>query len=154
MGSVETLKGLDKVYGIDYIVAETFEGDLRPGLVVPDRLPLPLGVGGTVTARLPVGEDIVANAPEGKTTRATLRLRISSLAEGDEVTVKLNGQELGSAVPAEALGNEPTAAWVELELNPEVVEEGDNLVEAQLTTQRTIEGPVVLDRLDLIVRYQ
>ena len=26
MGSVETLKGLDKVYSIDYMVVETFEG--------------------------------------------------------------------------------------------------------------------------------
>ena len=154
LGSPETLKGLDKIYGIDYIVVDTFEGDLRPGLVVPDRLPLPLSVDGTVTARLPVGEDIAANAPEGKTTHATLRLRISSLAQGDEVTVKLNGQQLGSAVPAEALGNEPATAWVELELNPEVVQEGDNLVEVALTTQRAIEEPVVLDRLDLIVRYQ
>ena len=154
MGSPETLKGLDKIYAIDYMVVETFEGDLRPAMVVPDRLPLPLSVDGTVTARLPVGEDIAANAPEGKTTHATLRLRISSLAQGDEVTVKLNGQQLGSAVPAEALVNEPTTAWVELELNPEIVQEGDNLVEVELTAQRAIEEPVVLDRLDLVVRYQ
>ena len=135
-------------------VVETFEGDLRPAMVVPDRLPLPLSVDGTVTAKLPVGEDIAANAPEGKTTHATLRLRISSLAQSDEVNVRLNGQELGGAVPAEALVNEPTTAWVELELNPEIVQEGDNLVEVELTAQRAIEEPVVLDRLDLIVHYQ
>jgi len=57
-------------------------------------------------------------------------------------------------VPAEALGGEPTTAWVELALDPEVVKGGDNLVEVELTTQRVIEEPVVLDRLDLIVRYQ
>ena len=154
LGSPETLKGLDKIYGVDCIVAEEAWGNGRPGLVVPNRLPVELQVNGWSPVHLPVGENIAANAPAGKTTHATLRLRISSLAAGDEVRVKLNGQQLGSAVPAEALGNEPTTAWMELEPDPGLVQEGDNLVEVQLTAQRALAELPMIDRLDLVVRYQ
>ena len=47
----------------------------------------------------------------------------------------------------------PATAWFDLDLDPDFVREGDNLAEAQLTSQRTSEEPVVLDRLDLVVRY-
>jgi len=154
MGSPETLKGLDKVYAIDYIVQETFEGDLRSGVVAPDRLPLALGADGTVTAKLPVGEDIVANAPAGKGARAKLRLRLSSLAQGDEVSVKLNGQTLGMAAPTEPLSAEPASAWVELAPDPNLVTPGYNLVEIQLFTSRRLDQSVALDRLDLAVHYE
>ncbi len=80
LGSAETLKGLDKIYGIDRMVAETFEGDLRPGLVAPNRLPIELQVGSWVAAHMPVGEDIVANTPEGKAAHTRLRLQVSNLA--------------------------------------------------------------------------
>lgn len=62
--------------------------------------------------------------------------------------VKLNGHELGGAAPVEGLGSEPATAWVELPLSPEIVEEGNNLVEVELTTQRASEEIVVLDRLN------
>jgi len=95
LGSVASLKGLDKVYGIDYIVKSRHLACTRPGLVVPDRLPLALGPGGTVTAKLPVGEDIVANAPKGKTAHARLRLRLSHVGVADDdLTVRFNGQAL------------------------------------------------------------
>ena len=100
LGSVATLKGRDKVYGIDYIIEPQFGGSTRPGLVVPDRLPLTLKPGGTVTAKLPVGEDIEANAPKGKTAHARLRLRLSRAGLTDDLTVRFNGQTL-SRVPAD-----------------------------------------------------
>jgi len=49
----------------------------RPGLVAPERLPITLEIGATVTAKLRVGEDIVANTPEGKSPHITLRLRLA-----------------------------------------------------------------------------
>jgi len=154
LGSPDTLKGLDKIYGIDQIVPETFEGDLRPGLVVPDRLPLPLSVDGTVTAKLPVGEYIVANAPPGKTANTRLRLQVSKLAQGDEVSVKLNGQTLGAGVPDEPLSAEPSAAWLELQPAPQLVHEGQNLIEIELTTPRAVEEPATLQALYLTVGYE
>ena len=154
MGSPETLGGLDKVYAVDYFDVENFWGNGKPGLVVPDRLPLTLRAGEAVTAKLQVGEDIVANAPEGKTTHARLRLRVSSLAQGDKVTVKLNGQALGTATPTEPLAAAPATAWVELDPDPNLVQAGENLVEVQLTTPRASEESIMLDRLDLVVRYQ
>ena len=154
MGSPETLKGLDKIYGLDYMVEEKLLGCIRTGMVTPDRLPIPLVAGGTVTAKFPVGEDIVANAPEGKTTHTRLRLRVSSLAEGDEVTVKLNGKALETPAPTEPLTAEPAAAWLELDADPHLVQAGENLVEVELSTPRASGEPVVLDRLELVVRYQ
>ena len=154
LGSPETLKGLDKIYGVDYIVMADFIGCLQPGTAAPDRLPIPLITGGPVTAKLQVGEDIVANAPEGKSAHTRLRLRLSKIAQGDEVTVKLNGQALGTATPAEPLAAEPATAWVELEPDPNLVQAGENLVEVELSTQRVIEESIVLDRLELAVRYQ
>ena len=109
LGSVATLKGLDKVYGVDYIVEQQFQGCSRPGLVVPDRLPLALTPGGTVTAKLPVGEDIVANAPEGKAARARLRLRLSHAGLADDLTVRFNGQALSRIATAAAASDDPVS---------------------------------------------
>jgi len=108
LGSVATLKGLDKVYGIDYIVEPRFQGCSRPGLVVPDRLPLALRPGGTVTAKLPVGEDIVANAPKGKAPNARLRLRFSHALLSDDLTVRLSGHAL-SRITTAAASDEPVS---------------------------------------------
>jgi len=94
LGSPETLKGLDKMYGIDYFVKDTFFGSMRPGLVVPGRLPVELDPGQWTRLHLPVGEDVVANAPEDKSTHTRLLLRVSGVSSGDKVNVKLNGEAL------------------------------------------------------------
>ncbi len=169
MGSSETLKGLDKIYGIDYMVVDKFEGDLVPGMVAPDRLPITLVAGGTVTAKFPVGEDIVANTPEGRSPHPHLQFHISGLVGGDQISVKLNGEELGTPAPAEHLsGQSPviwggfpretdpqTAVWFALQPDPNLVRVGENLVELRLTSERApAEGPAVLDHLQLLVRYQ
>ena len=87
------------------------------------------------------------------TTSARLRLRVSRLVEGDEISVNLNGEALGTAIPTEALTAEPATVWLELEPDPELVQAGDNLIEVELATQRA-DVETVLDRLDLVVRYQ
>jgi len=102
LGSLATLKGLDKIYGVDYIVEKTFEGDLRPGLVVSGRLPIELKAGVRTKVCLPVGEDITANAPKGRTTHARLRLRPSEMGLGDELCVYFNSQSLSLAAPAKS----------------------------------------------------
>ena len=128
IGAVDTLKGLDKVYGVDNIDADTFEGDLRPGLVKPGRLPLPLPPGCPVTASLPVGEDIVANAPPGREPRVGLRLRIDGALAGDQAAATLNGAHLEAGKWDEAPGSEPGPGWAEFSVAPEAVREGANEV--------------------------
>jgi hypothetical protein len=101
-----------------------------------------------------VGEDIVANSPEGKVPRARLRLRVSNLVQGDELTVRLNGKAFGNAVPAEPLTARPAATRFEFQPAPRLFRAGDNRVEVQLATRRSIGQSVTLDRLDLVVRYR
>ncbi len=105
-------------------------------------------------ARDSVGEDIVANTPAGKTAKTTLRLRIRNLVSGDEVTVKLNGKSLGAAAPVEPLATEPATHWLELEPDPALVKSGDNLIAVQLTAERELPAPLIMDSLILSVRYE
>jgi hypothetical protein len=154
MGSPETLKGLDKIYSIDRMIIEDFPPKGRWALVAPDRLPIRLKKDGWAQAKLPVGEDIAANTPAGKACTSRLRLKLTSLAEGDKVLMRLNGNELGEAAPTEALSSEPGAAWVALELDPKLVKEGYNIFDVKLSSQRDLAEMSNIDRLDLTVRYQ
>ena len=154
IGAIPTLVGRDKVYGIDNIVAATFEGDLRPGLVVPDRLPMPLPPGVTVTAKLPVGENVLANAPPGKKPEVRLRLRLDGDRAGDAVAVTINGAALppGTWDPAPTAGQRPS--WIEFGIEPETVHEGENRVGITLPAESGDTGDgVSLTRLTLTVRY-
>ena len=97
IGSPETLKGLDKIYCIDRMIIEDFPPKGRWALVAPDRLPIKLNDEGWARAKLPVGENITANTPPGKTCTARLRMKLAGLAEGDKALISLNGSELGEA---------------------------------------------------------
>jgi len=155
IGETATLAGLDKVYGIDNIVTDTFEGDLRPGLVAPDRLPLPLLLGGTATAKLMVGEDIVANAPEGKAPKVTLRLRVDGAVAGDEIAVILNGRAMTDGRWEKQPANEPADCWHDLPAEPSAVRKGENVVQVKLSSQPAPDrGVVSLGGLALSVRYE
>jgi hypothetical protein len=154
LGSPDTLKGLDKIYAIDAIEPRDFWGFDRAALVVPDRLPLTLTPNESVSAMLPVGEDLAANAPEGKAPRVCLRIRLSAVAEGDTLHVTLNGTDLGVATPETPLGAIAAPVWFELEPPVQDSRVGDNEVEVRFATPRALEGgSVQLDRLELIVRY-
>lgn len=96
LGSAETLKGLDKIYAVDNIVKDTFEGDLRPGLVVPGRLPVEIKPHNWEKIIVPVGEDIVANTPEGKQAQVRLHVGVSQLVLGNSIHVRLNGHAINS----------------------------------------------------------
>ena len=152
LGSVETLKGLNKTYAIDYYLPGTALGTFELALVMRDCLPITLIPYSYVTAKLPVGEDIVANTPGGKTVSALLRFQVSSLVLGDSVTVKLNGQSLGTPSPVSPLSASPTIASFQFSLAPEQVKPGYNLIDIQLATGRT--ATIVLDSLDLAVNYE
>ena len=151
-GSVETLKGLDKIYGIDNPIAESVLGTFKLVMVAPNRLPITLTANNYVTAKLPVGEDIVANTPAGKTVSALLRLNISSLVHGDRITIKFNDHSLGAPNPVKPLTSTPQKARFALSVDPQHVKPGYNLIEVQLTTEQA--AATAIDFLDLIVSYE
>ena len=152
IGSPETLKGLDKIYAIDPVLPKDFWGFDRSALVVPDRLPVALDADGPVTFKLPVGEDVAANASEGKEAKAVLRLRFPAV-QGDGLSIVLNGADLGPAMPVAALSDAPTPVWFEIAVAPEKLLRGMNLVEVRLATSRAGGEAIVLDRLEVVVNY-
>ena len=107
-----------------------------------------------VTATLPVGEDIAANAPEGRTPRACLRIRVSAVAQGDQLRTTLNGADLGAATPEGSLGPTPAPAWFQLVPPIQDIPPGDNLLEIRLATPRACDSPTLMDRLELTASYQ
>ncbi len=151
IGSPETLKGLDKLYAIDSVLPKHFWGFDRSALVMPDRLPITFDPKAPVTAKLPVGEDIAANAPADKAPQARLRIRFPAV-QGEELRITLNGKDLGHATSEAALAEAPTPAWFALDVQPEDLTVGMNLVGVALTTKRT-ETPIQMDRLELGVKY-
>ncbi len=154
IGSPDTLKGLDKIYAIDPIEPRDFWGFDRAALVVPDRLPITLAPNTGVKAILPVGEDIAANAPEGRTPHAVLRIRVSLAAQGDQVRITLNGADLGMATPEDTLAPAAAPAWFQMTPPPQDVYPGDNVLEVRFETAHVGDNPIVMDRLELNVTYQ
>ena len=158
LGSVQTLSGLDKLYAIDSIEMGTFGGYQTPGMVVPDRLPLSVAPGRAVCARLPVGENIVAGTPVGKTCRARLRLRLTNLAAQERVDVAFNDHPLALSAASIRAQSPPDgtngASWIEAPLDPAIVREGDNRIDISLASRHGESKPLTVDRLNLIVRYE
>jgi len=154
LGSIDTLRGLNKLYAVDPIEPRDLWGFNRAGLVLPDRLPIELAPTGTGAALLPVGEDIVANAPAGRTAHARLRLRVGALAAEDSLVVCLNGQALGCLAPATPPTAQAPAAWFEVDVDARQVQPGTNRIEVRLATTRALTSPTPLDRVELTVTYQ
>ena len=154
LGSAETLKGLDKIYAVDHIIPENALGIFKASLVIPDRLPLTIAPNVVTTAKLPVGEDIVANTPEGQTVITTLCLDISSLVLGDELVLDLNGYSLTVPDPDQPLTSQPANAIYYLNIDPAWVQPGYNLIDIQLIPAMGAPSRTpVLDVLWLSVDY-
>ncbi len=153
LGSVETLKGRDKIYAIDNPAQEAVLGTFKLVIVGPNRLPMTLVPRKFAMAKLPVGEDILANAPAGKTVSTLLRLRLAGMVQGDKIKVKFNGHPLVVTGPVKPLATTPSSAWFHIKTDPKLVKAGYNLIDVQLDTKRNAATPVVLDGLDLAVSY-
>ncbi len=152
IGSPDTLKGLNKIYAIDPVLPKDFWGFDRSALVVPDRLPIALAPGLSVRTKLPIGEDIEANAPAGKSPIVKLRLRFPA-TQGESLHITLNDKPIGIAKPSTPLGISPTPTWFELNLTPNDVQVGMNTVDVTLMTQRPNTPEIELDRLEITVHY-
>ena len=146
--------GLDKIYAVDYLTKTTLGGQHRMANSVKGRLPVELSTVTPSQIHLPVGEDIVANAPIGKIAHAKLELKLHQMAAGDQITVGINGTILGEAIPRNGLVVEPETHWIDWKPDPKLFKLGDNLVEVQLKTKRKLEEPMVVQCLLLKVRYK
>ena len=82
IGDVATLKGRDKVYGIDPVNVPGFIGVYKPGLFAHYALHVELNLNSAASVELPVGEDIVASAPVGKKPNVKLLL-IANVLDDD-----------------------------------------------------------------------
>ena len=91
---------------------------------VKGRLPVELSTVTPSQIHLPVGEDIVANAPIGKITHAKLELKLHQMAAGDQITVGINGTILGEAIPRNGLVVEPETHWIDWKPDPKLLSLG------------------------------
>ena len=154
LGSVESLKGRDKIYAIDNPVQESVLGTFKLVMVGPNRLPLTLAPKKYVDIKLPVGEDIVANTLPGKNVSTLLRFQLTNLMQGDEIKVRFNGHLLPVINrPTAPLGEKPSTAWFHVKLDPDFVTPGYNPIAIKLETKRPVNAPVVMHALDLVVTY-
>ncbi|MBT4818951.1 MAG: hypothetical protein HON70_24800, partial [Lentisphaerae bacterium] len=119
----------------------------------PDRLPLVFGPSGRITAILPVGEDIVANAPAGKAPEARLGLRTAGLVDGDSIVVRLNGLPPVIAEARTPLTDRSRASWFDVPVDPAAVRAGDNRIGLAVASKRALDTSALLDRLELHVDY-
>ncbi len=143
-GSKDTLKGLDKIYGIDNPITESVLGTFKMAMYAPDRLPLSLAANSSATAKLSVGEDIVANAPPGKKASALLRLQATGLEDKQEIEVSFNGKSLGPLIK-QGMG-------YEMQIDPALVKPGYNKIDLKLNRGRKDKASVTF--LDLVVSYK
>jgi len=154
LGSVESLKGRDKIYAIDNGAQVDVLGTFKMVMVGPDRLPITVVPEEHVTAKLPVGEDIVANTPAGKTVSALLRLGLAGMDEDATIQVEFNGHPQTLTGPVDPPMDTPGSTWFHIDVDPQHMQAGYNLIDVQLITDRTAEKQVVLDFLDLVVAYE
>ncbi len=138
---------------IDNPAQEAVLGTFKMVMVGPNRLPMNVVPNRATMARLPVGENIVANTPTGNSVSTLLRLRLAGMLQGDTIKVQFNGHPLNVTGPVKPLTATPASAWFHIKIDPKWVEAGYNMVAVQLNTKRAAASPVILDGLDMVVHY-
>ena len=87
------------------------------------------------------GGDTVANAPLGKSAITRLRVRVSSVGSGEDITVRLNGQLPSIAMLDDPPAPDPLGIWLGMGVDPAVVRAGDNLVKLRFDSSRGMDEP-------------
>ena len=122
-------------------------------MVATGRLPKILTPGNWAPLNQTVGEDTVANAPLGKSATTRLRVRVSSVGSGEDITVRLNGQLPSIAVLDDPPAPDPLGIWLGMDVDPAVVRAGDNLVKRRFDSSRGMDEPPACTGLQLVRRY-
>ena len=145
LGSIDTLKPLDKVYttgargygNLDFWY-EGGERFMNRSIVNPSN-PRSIAPGQTERVELTVGEKLQA----AQNAQTTARLRFKGLTDASEIRVTLNGEILKNGTKADA--------WLEYALSPTALKQGPNTFEVALSR---IEGEkVILEDLIVWVRF-
>ena len=119
IGSKETLAGRNKLFVIDPI--RILEGDLVQGITQSQALPVSIpGDGKSVTASLPIGDDLPAAHKDGRLGSADLRVHLSDPKAIEVVEVSLNGAVLAVAEQDARTG------WFVYRPKPEQYRQGRN----------------------------
>lgn len=145
LGSVETLRGLDKVYttgtrGVDALGYWYKDGEsfVHRSLLSPSR-PRKLEPAQPEAVEIIVGDDVAA----GGTPTVTARVQVEALTKPEDLAVTINGTPLEQPVAADT--------WLEYAVEPALVKKGTNRFEFALA-EGVPAGPVLQDLL-LWVRY-
>ena len=162
IGRAETLRATDRVYAATHRFL-VYEGPWR-GAYRPDRLlgqvPVPLRHtltdSGPVVA-LTVAEDTAAHVP----LRVELRLHLHEWVEGDEIIVRWDGEELGTATATLNLTGDSTGVskvsgdvWLRFGLSPAGLTAGTHHVEIVLRQRHPqLACDLVLTDVELAVAH-
>jgi hypothetical protein len=121
------------------------------------RLPCELALGKITTLRLPVGDDIAAQARDGHAVDLVMTLTVEHLTYSDEIEFRLNGTPIEAEVYSAAEGVSPLACGVFVlyaKPAPELLRLGDNTIEAYLRRRcESASGLPTIVELKLLVRY-
>ncbi len=139
IGDLETMAGKDKLFGIDdFRGSDTFERFRE----------LELQPGETAKAHFQVGEDLSSRKGPFR-----LRLHLWELTASDEIAVRFNDVALNDLRPQKTLDAAPAGHWLECEVQPDRVINGENRLEISLNTRAdSIAKPIALDCALLYVR--
>ena len=97
LGDPVALRDADKLFAIDN--RRVVEGDLEQGVAQDQVLPVELSATRPAATVLPVGDDLAGASRLGRLEDLALHVRCSGLADGDEVTLRLNGRPVPRLEP-------------------------------------------------------
>ncbi len=137
IGEVATMAGKDRLYGID-----RFEGP--DSFTETPEVPLP------AAASFQVGEDVGSVGAQS----IDFSLHLWNWVLGDAFTVKLNGGFVEGLEPADLSRNPEEGQWLQGQLDPKLVNRGENHLEVAVEGRGASAAlPVALDAAQLYVRF-
>lgn len=149
LGDEELVRGKDKHYFLRRRCAEAGDFDY------PAQLPLSIAAG-EVGRRYPLHLRMADDPRNDRAQRFRLRLGISNLVSDHALALVLNGQALVGPCRRQPLRSvDPYAGqWVEVELPPACLRQGDNLLEIALARRpEDLLGGITVEDVELLVEY-
>ena len=145
IGALRTLRRKDKLYAIDGPV-------FHPYVFITNKAPLPVKLrpGQVLRFRLEIRDDVAKASRDGFFRDARLRLTLKGPKNPDQISVRLNGEELrgGKGTPSQPKGSEH---WIGYSLSAAALQKGTNIIEVKLKRSTK---PAELTRVHVWVRFK
>ena len=139
IGDPATMAGKDKLFGIDRFPGES--GNVHQ---------VELTQGTPVRLSFLVGEDTTSAG----ISQLRFRAHLWDLTSEDDIAVQLNGKKLEGLEITDAFASADEGQWLECDLNPNEVKQGQNSVELLLKKRtESRQTPLLLNAIQLAVRY-